>query len=149
MQIVRTKYFDMLPMTVDEAIEQLENVNHAFYGFRHKETGTLTSLSFPFVSLVWKIEFLRIGMNLIDIRSLFPYHSVIIKSGEINILYKRKEGGYGLIVPKGDGTSQKVEEVVLEPATIANNWWRMSELANLQRKKNEISMSFVKHHVNM
>ncbi len=59
-EVVRMKYFAMTPMTIDEAWEQLQLVDHDFYMFRNKETG------------------------------------------EINVIYQRNHGGYGVIQPRNN-----------------------------------------------
>ncbi len=56
--VVRTKYFAMPPMSVQEALENLELVGHDFYMFRN------------------------------------------IDSNEINVIYERNHGGYGLLLPR-------------------------------------------------
>jgi putative sigma-54 modulation protein len=61
-EVVRTKYFAMPPMSIAEALEQLQLVGHDFYMFRNRE------------------------------------------SGEINVIYERNHGGYGVIQPRnGNG----------------------------------------------
>lgn len=57
-EVVRTKYFAMAPMTVREALEQLQIIDHDFYMFLNSETN------------------------------------------EINVIYCRNHGGYGVIQPR-------------------------------------------------
>lgn len=57
-EVVRTKYFAMAPMSVQEALENLQLVDHDFYVFHNVETA------------------------------------------EINVMYERNHGGYGLIQPR-------------------------------------------------
>jgi len=56
--IVRTKHFQMLPMSPDEAIEQMELLGHDFFVFYNAD------------------------------------------SGQVNVVYRRKAGDYGLIIPE-------------------------------------------------
>lgn len=57
-EVVRTKYFAMPPMTLSQALEQLQLVGHDFFMFSNSETG------------------------------------------EINVIYERNHGGYGVIQPR-------------------------------------------------
>jgi putative sigma-54 modulation protein len=56
--VLRMKYFAMPPMTIEEALEQLQLVDHDFYVFCN------------------------------------------IKTNEINVIYERNHGGYGVIQPR-------------------------------------------------
>jgi putative sigma-54 modulation protein len=78
-EVVRMKYFAMPSMTIEEALEQLQLVDHDFYMFRN------------------------------------------VKTDEINVIYERNHGGYGVIQPRnGNGhtnhkngkVSQSVESTV-------------------------------------
>eukprot|EP00899_Mesostigma_viride_P014404 jgi/Mesvir1/22965/Mv15250-RA.1 len=57
-EVVRAKYYSMPPMSTQEALERMQDIDHDFYVFRNAETG------------------------------------------ELNVLYERTHGGYGVIVPK-------------------------------------------------
>ncbi|KAL0304489.1 UNVERIFIED_CONTAM: Ribosome-binding factor PSRP1, chloroplastic [Sesamum radiatum] len=102
-EIVRTKYFDMPPLTVSEAIEQLENLDHDFYGFRNEETGTSILAN-------------SVVIFMVDESPRSGYISVYHLAGEVNIVYRRKAGGYGLIIPKRNGETEKLEPVVVDSA---------------------------------
>lgn len=84
-EVVRMKYFAMPPMTIEEALEQLQLVDHDFYMFRNAKTD------------------------------------------EINVIYERNHGGYGVLQPRnGNGhthnkngkTAQNLE-VVTDTSTIS------------------------------
>lgn len=64
-EVVRTKYFAMSPMTIEEAKDQLQLVDHDFYMFCNSETN------------------------------------------EINVIYIRNHGGYGVIQPRLNGHSNE------------------------------------------
>ena len=60
-KVVRNKFFTMPPMSVEEALDSLQLVDHDFYMFRNAQTG------------------------------------------EINVIYERNHGGYGVIQPRENG----------------------------------------------
>jgi putative sigma-54 modulation protein len=79
-EVVRTKYFAMPPMTMSEALEQLQMVGHDFYMFHNVETG------------------------------------------EINVIYERNHGGYGIIQPRnnnnGNGKNGKASHNIVMPEKV-------------------------------
>lgn len=64
-KVVRSKYFAMPPMTTEDALNQLQLVDHDFYMFQNSETG------------------------------------------EINVIYSRNHGGYGVIQPRAENDARK------------------------------------------
>ncbi|NJO39735.1 MAG: ribosome-associated translation inhibitor RaiA [Cyanobacteria bacterium CRU_2_1] len=80
-EVVRMKYFAMPPMTIQEALEQLDLVDHDFYMFRNIDTG------------------------------------------EINVIYERNHGGYGVIQPRnGNGhTNGKFAEIAHNRRTVESS----------------------------
>lgn len=64
-KVVRSKYFPMPPMTTEDALEQLQLIDHDFYMFQNGETG------------------------------------------EINVIYSRNHGGYGVIQPRVDSDARE------------------------------------------
>ena len=63
-EVVRTKYFAMSKLTIEEALAQLQLVDHDFYMYRSAETG------------------------------------------EVNVVYRRNHGGFGVIQPRGGAAEQ-------------------------------------------
>lgn len=63
--VVRSKYFAMPPMTTEEALSQLQLIDHDFYMFHNSE------------------------------------------SNEINVIYSRNHGGYGVIQPRSDSNARQ------------------------------------------
>ena len=78
-EVVRTKYFAMAPMSVREALENLQLVGHDFYVFHNTETN------------------------------------------EINVMYERNHGWFGLFQPRSPGTGDH-KKGHGAPVSFNNNW---------------------------
>ncbi len=108
-QVVRTKYFEMRPMTSFQALEEMVNVGHDFYAFRNAESGKLLPIYFmdPFLSYksfctcFYQIVFFFAPKSIL-ICLLLCFFFPPCFAGEVNILYKRHHGGYGMIIPRSD-----------------------------------------------
>ena len=64
-KVLRNKFFAMPPMSVQEALDNLQLVDHDFYMFRN------------------------------------------VATGEINVIYERNHGGYGVIQPRPDSSATR------------------------------------------